>query len=192
MKAKENYGIFWRHYLGTRKSFNRAVLKELIGVEKQLQRKTSTWNEICGPTIWLINDAPFFDRWDQGLGSELKIRETDVLESKWDEVGLWHYGLWELREAVCSLAHSPRLSRDQTWDQSWHIGGLRSNCCLITRIGILTILEVLLKLTQFWKIIFILALNFNHFIISVQNNETWRWDHPFLCWSSAILRLPVK
>lgn len=93
----------------------------------------------------------------------------------------WTMTLWVMRAVRGCVLPSPFPSsfRDQTWNQSWHIGGLRSNCCLITGVGILTILEVLLKLTQFWKIIFILALNLNHFIISVQNNETWRWDHPF-------------
>lgn len=146
---------------------------------------------ICGPTTWLINDAPFFDRWDQGLGSELKIRDW-CLGVKVRRA--WTMTLRVMRTARGCVLPSPFPSsfRDQTWGQSWHIGGLRSNCCLITGVGILTILEVLLKLTQFWKIIFILALNLNHLIISVQNNETWRWDHPFLCWSSAILRRPVK
>lgn len=147
---------------------------------------------ICGPTTWLINDAPFFDRWDQGLGSELKIRETDVLESKWEELGPYDITGYENCKRLCATQPIPLIFSWSNLGPELAHRWLKIKLLFNNRDCILTILEVLLKLTQFWKIIFILALNLNHLIISVQNNETWRWDHPFLCWSSAILRRPVK
>lgn len=174
------------------------MVKAVIVVEKNYKLKLPLGMRpfsklaICGPIIWLINVAPVSDGWDRGLGSDLKIWETDVLESKWDGVG--PMTLWVMRAGRGWVLPSPfpsSFSWSNLGPELAH-GWLRIKLLFNNRDWYLDNLGSIIKIDSILKTKFHSCLKFEPLYHSVQNNETWRWDHPFLNWSSAVLRLPVK